>query len=146
MLDLFGKHWGLQAYVLRALNNKNTLAEVSQIFENTIMQKKPPKSKPHTQNHVSSYLINLNHTVSYVKRNPISLSNCCDNYSLILKEQERSNSLLHHIKVILEKKKKNRLSMWESELVYLSVYGECFLIYFQRIKIPISMHLNKRKY
>lgn len=90
MLELFGKHWGLQAYVLRALNNNNALAEVSQIFENIIMQKKPPNPKPQNQNNVSSYLINLNHTVSHVKWNPISLSNCYDNYSQILEEQERS--------------------------------------------------------
>lgn len=83
MLELFGKHWGLQAYVLGALNNKNALAEVSQIFE-------PPKPKPQTQNHVSFYLINLNHTVSHVKWNPTFLSNCYDNYSQILEEQERS--------------------------------------------------------
>lgn len=75
MFELFGKHWGLQAYVPSTINNKNALAEVSQMFENKIMQKKkkPPKPKHQTQNHASSYLINLNHTVSHVKQNPISI-------------------------------------------------------------------------
>jgi len=90
MLELLEKHWGLQTYVLSALSNKNALAEVSQIFANIIMQKKPPKPKPQTKNHVSSYLINLNHAASHVKWNPISSSNCYDNYSLISEEQEWS--------------------------------------------------------
>lgn len=45
ILKLFGKHWGLQSCVMRALNNKNALAEVSQIFENTVLQKKAPKTQ-----------------------------------------------------------------------------------------------------
>lgn len=73
-----------------SINQKECFSRCFTGIRNSIIQKKPPKCKPQTQNHVSSYLINLNHTASHVKWNPISLSNCYDNYSQILEEQEQS--------------------------------------------------------
>lgn len=49
MLELFGKHEGPQAYVLRPLNSKNALGKVSQISESCLKQTKKTKPKTKTK-------------------------------------------------------------------------------------------------
>lgn len=60
MLELFGKHEGPQAYVLRPLNSKNALGKVSQIsgsYLKTKIKKQTNKPKPHASDSKSWQLL-----------------------------------------------------------------------------------------